>query len=100
MTSDNNELWRNLKIVDKLNQLFFIDPELTKNLVNTRYPCNQAYEHSEFVCSDEGVGLIGVLSGLILDTAHFRFAADYDLNNQLQGFKLLQIINNQFVEVK
>lgn len=85
------ELNNNLEIISQLNRLLKIDPELTNKLVNTRYPVSEEYKNSEFVYSDEGAGLIGVLSGLIIDTEIFRIAANYDDNNILIGFILLKL---------
>jgi hypothetical protein len=100
-----SELTHNLKIVIQLNKLFEIDPELTKKLVDTRYPVSKAYtEADEFVYmqdKDEDIpeaGLVGVLSGLTLDTTRFRIAANYDDNNVLTGFNLLKLVGGKFVK--
>jgi hypothetical protein len=98
-----NELTTNLKIVIQLNKLFEIDPELTKKLVDTRYPVSKVYtESSEFIyMQDEDApeaGLIGVLNGLTLDITKFRIAAYYDDNNMLTGFHLLTLKDGKFVK--
>jgi hypothetical protein len=99
IVSDLIETGNNLHIVNQLNKLFSIDPELTKKLVDTRHPVTQAYKDSEFVYSDEGAGLIGVLSGLTLNTTKFRIAADYNDSNELTGFCLLELTDGKFVRV-
>lgn len=80
------------QVVDQLNKLLKIDRNLTERLVNTRYPVSEEYKLAdEFVYSDEGAGMVGVLSGLVLDTEQFRLAANYDDNDVLVGFSLLEI---------
>ena len=102
----DTELQDNLKIVAQLNRLFEIDPELTKKLVNTRYPVSKAYtEDEEFVYmqdKDEDIpetGLIGVLNGLVLDTSRFRICGYYDDNDNLIEFQLLKLKEGKFVKV-
>lgn len=89
------------QVVDQLNKLLKIDRNLTERLVNTRYPVSEEYKQAdEFVYSDEGAGMIGVLSGLVLDTEQFRISANYDDNEVLIGFSLLELFpGGKFVSV-
>lgn len=80
-----------IQIVQQLNRLLELDRSLTEKLVNTRHPVSEEYKQSEFVYSDEGAGIIGVLSGLTLDTDTQRIAANYDDDNKLIGFSLLEL---------
>lgn len=87
-------------IIDQLNRLLVLDRELTEKLVNTRYPVSPAYQKSEFVWSEEGVGLIGVLSGLVLDTETHQIAAIYDdTNMKLIGFRLYRLGTDDKMDV-
>jgi hypothetical protein len=82
------------QVVDQLNRMLQLDRNLTEKLVNTRYPVSEEYKKAdEFVYSDEGAGLIGVLNGLVLDTENFRIAANYedDAAMKLVGFSLLEL---------
>ena len=88
-----------LKVVDQLNRLLEIDNGLVESIVNTKYPVSEQYKDSEFVHSGEGAGLIGILSGLILNTEYFRFAAYYDDDDILIRFGLLELKDGKFVEV-
>lgn len=95
------ETQRNLAIVNNLNALLKIDPNLIGVLVDTRYPVSEEYKKSSFVYTEEGAGLIGVLSGLCLNTNKFRFSANYDENEVLVSFSLLEVKEDgKFVEVK
>ena len=106
LLNDMVELNDNLRLVDQLNKLLFIDPELTKALVNTRYPVSQAYiESYEFTYMQDSdtdiptAGLVGVLNGLVLNSNKFRIAAYYDDNNELTEFQLLELQGKKFVKV-
>ena len=82
------------QVVDQLNKLLKIDRNLTERLVNTRYPVSEEYKQSdEFTyMEDTGAGMIGVLNGLVLDVEQFRIAANYDDNDVLIGFSLLEFV--------
>ena len=80
------------QVIDQLNRLLTLDRNLTEKLVNTRYQVSADYQNSEFIWSmGEGAGLIGVLSGLVLDTEFYRIAANYDDDEKLIGFSLLEL---------
>jgi hypothetical protein len=107
LVNDLLERGRNLRVVDQLNKLFAIDPELTKKLVNTRHPVSKAYtETDEFVYMQETdqdtpvTGLVGVLNGLVIDVENYRLAANYDDDDQLTGFLLLELIDGKFVKAE
>jgi hypothetical protein len=87
------------QVIDQLNRLLTLDRELTEKLVNTRYSVSPDYKQSEFVWSDEGAGLIGVLSGLVLDTETHQIAAVYDdETKKLIGFSLYRLgLNGKMV---
>ena len=82
------------QVVDQLNKLLKIDRNLTERLVNTRYPVSEEYKQAdEFTyMEDTGAGMIGVLNGLVLDTDFYRIAANYNDNDVLIGFSLLEFV--------
>jgi hypothetical protein len=98
----------NLRIVAQLNKLLSLDPVLVDKLVNTRYRVSEAYKKAEeFVYMQEtdndipNAGSIGVLNGLVLNTAKFRIAANYnDKSDAIISFSLLELQNGKFVEVR
>ena len=107
LVNDLLEVNRNLEIVSQLNKLLTIDPVLTNTLVNTRHVVSKAYtEADEFVYMQETdqdiphAGLIGVLNGLVINTANFRLAAIYNDDNILTGFSLLELQDGKFVQVQ
>jgi len=81
------------EIVSLLNELHKMDPEFTRNLVGTRFLCNEAVANHPSVqvglppVGQDGfrAGVLGVLNGLLPDITS-RVCALYDDDN---GDKLL-----------
>ncbi len=95
----------NLEIVKKLNELLVLDREFTEKMVCTRYPVNEAYADSNFVCIEESgkcsAGLIGILNGLIICNDIYRIAGNYDdVQGKLVNFSLLQLKDDKWQEVE
>src|ERR1700723_1716734 len=95
-----------IQVIQQLNKLLQLDRSLTEKLVNTRHPVSKEYTQTdEFVYMQENdqdtpnAGMIGVLNGLVLDTELYRIAANYDDNDKLVGFSLLELQANKFVSV-
>lgn len=95
-----------IQVVEQLNKLLQIDRDLTEKLVNTRYPVSKEYTQTdEFVYMQESdkdipnAGMIGVLNGLVLNTETFRLAANYDDNDKLIGFSLLELQSGKFISI-
>lgn len=88
-----------LILIKQLNKLLKLDPVLTNNLVNYRYPVTKEYADSEFVHSEEGAALVGVLSGLLFDTDKYRISASYNDADVLLGFSLLEVKDDKLITV-
>ena len=88
------------QILEVLNEMVGIDPEFTKKLMTTRFPCNHEMRDHKSIqvhCYDKAsvekpeAGFLGVLNGLIgIDRNHFgAVSAIYNDNDgSIQGFNL------------
>ncbi len=96
----------NLEIVKKLNEMLTLDREFTEKMVCTRYPVNEAYANSNFVCLEDepgkcSAGLVGVLNGLIICNDIYRIAGNYDdVQGKLVSFSLLMLKDEKWQEVE
>lgn len=87
----------NLEMVTRLNLMLKLDPDFVKNITDTRYPVNQAYQSEEsfvYLVESDGkchAGLLGVLNSLIEMNDCFRIAGVYDTNNHLVEFNLIKL---------
>ena len=99
MISDLIELNNNLRAVKKLNTMLELDPEFTTKIMGTRFPVNDKYADSDFVCTEmDGrteAGTLGVLNGLIENNEKYRICATYD-NDVLLRFELLELVDGVF----
>lgn len=85
------------QIIGRLNRALALDSNLIEKLCDTRYPVSQAYMDSdEFVYGEnDSTGLLGVLNGLVGDLDSSRIAGQYNDNDKLIGFTLIELKNGK-----
>jgi hypothetical protein len=86
----------NIDMVFKLNYLLEIDPSFTQKITDTRFPVNDKYADSNFVCIDQDgetvAGFVGILNGLIENNDKYRICATYEGSpRKLIKFELLHL---------
>lgn len=82
--------------IDRLNELLVLDPDLINNLVEKRWPANEAILNHPTVQVGEhqDVGLLGLLNGLFGVDERNRgpITAMYDQYNRIQEFGRTDIL--------
>jgi len=85
-------------IVNQLNDILKLDKEFITNLVTSYEPMNTKLASSDNIVCAHGTagynaGVIGLLNGLIYNNINktTRIAAVYNSNQELLGFKLVEV---------